>query len=43
VKCSYVTNTYNKRQTQTLSKGGLYLSRLIFIHGQLYVTDSRVK
>ena len=34
--------TVNQSQGQTLNRVGVYLSRPIFIHGQLYVAMSRV-
>ena len=35
--------TINMSQGQTLTKAGIYLPQSVFIHGQLYVTMSRVK
>jgi ATP-dependent exoDNAse (exonuclease V) alpha subunit len=41
--CVRFAMTINKSQGQTLGHVGLYLTRPIFTHGQLYVAVSRVK
>lgn len=35
--------TINKSQGQTFDKAGIYLSKPVFTHGQLYVAFGRVK
>jgi ATP-dependent exoDNAse (exonuclease V) alpha subunit len=41
--CVCFAMTINKSQGQTLGHVGLYISRPVFTHGQLYVVVSRVK